>query len=436
VAGSPAWASDDASPLLERGDLPPDVVRSPPGPRTLELAADLGRVEAPGINTLHAGRTRMVLAEALGSNLLDVDGNRYVDLTAGFGVASIGHRHPAVVEAVAQQASRLVHGLGDVHAHPARIAAARALCDLAPFEHARVYWAISGGDAIEIALKTALLHTGSTELVAFEPGYHGLTLGALRATSRPAFRQPFDAPLEAHTSRFPFGGPLREVARRLASSPKVGACVVEPVVGREGILLPADGWLAELAEICRRHATLLIADEVFTGLARTGFRWACDAEGVRPDLLCCGKALGGGMPIAAVLGRREVLDAWSSPGEARHTATFVAHPLACAAASTVLAILERDRLAERAVQLGAWLGEGLRSIAGSHAVRGRGLAWALVARDRDQAARWAGALLDRGYLALAGGPEGSVLQIAPPLIITGEQLEGAVAAIAEVLGGA
>ena len=422
-----------ASPHLERGDLLPKLVSSPPGPRSLELARDLDRFEAPGINTLHRGRTRMVLAEASGSNLLDVDGNRYVDLTAGFGVASVGHRHPEVVAAISRQAESLLHGLGDVHAHPQRVAAARALCARAPFETAQVYWAISGADAIEIALKTALLATGSHALVAFDPGYHGLTLGALRATSRPSFRQPFDAPVERHTVRFDFGGPLGPLACRFGSAPTVGACVVEPIVGREGILLPPAGWLAELAELCRRHQVPLIVDEVFTGLGRTGVWWACAAESVVPDLLCCGKALAGGLPIAAVLARPELFEVWRSPGEARHTATFVAHPLACAAVPVVLSILDRERLVERAAALGERLGEALRGVAGARTVRGRGLAWAVVGRDREQATRWSAALLDRGFLALAGGPAGDVLQLTPPLTIAEAQLDAAIEALAAVL---
>ncbi|HVS15427.1 MAG TPA: aspartate aminotransferase family protein [Thermoanaerobaculia bacterium] len=421
------------SPRLGRGDLPPAMRCRPPGPRTRELATEISRYEAPGINTLVAGDTRLMLAEALGANLLDVDGNRYVDLTAGFGVAAVGHRHPRVLAAIADQASRLLHGLGDVYAHPERVRAARALCARAPSEDARVYWAVSGSDAVEVALKTARLVTGADHLLAFVPGYHGLTLGALRGTSRAAFREPFAGPLEALTDRLPFGGSLAPVSRRLARSPRVGACLVEPVIGREGILLPPAGWLAELADLCRRHGALLIADEVFTGIGRTGRFWACEEEGVTPDLLCCGKALGGGLPLAAVLASSELLAVWEGPGEARHTATFVAHPVACAAASAVLEVVDDERLVERARRLGGWLGERLRAAAKDQLVRGRGLAWAVEAPDAARAHRWVDGLLDRGVVALAGGPEGRVLQVTPPLVVTEGQLEHALAALAEVV---
>jgi acetylornithine/succinyldiaminopimelate/putrescine aminotransferase len=422
-----------SSPRLECGDLLPAMSCAPPGPRTRELAAEISRCEAPGINTLVAGGTRLMIAEARGANLLDVDGNRYLDLTAGFGVAAVGHRHPRVVAALTAQAERLLHGLGDVYAHPARIRAAQALCARAPFEDARVYWAVSGADAVEVALKTAQLATGAAGLVAFTPGYHGLTLGALRATSRAAFREPFASPLEALTDRFPFGGPLAPVARRLERAPRIGACLVEPLVGREGILPPPPGWLAELAGLCRRTGALLIADEVFTGVGRTGTFWACAAEGVAPDLVCCGKALGGGMPVAAVLGRREVLEAWAAPGEARHTATFVAHPLACAAVEAVLQVVDEERLVARAHQLGVWLAERLPASAGGHPVRGRGLAWAIEAPDAASASRWTDRLLDGGVVALAGGPEGRVLQVTPPLVVTEQQLEHARLAIASAI---
>lgn len=425
--------STSAAPTLERGDLLPAMVTRPPGPRARRLASELAGLEAPGVNTLVAGETRMVLAEALGANLLDVDGNRYVDLTAGFGVAAIGHRHPELVEMVRRQAGVLLHGLGDVHAHPERIAAARALCARAPVEEPRVYWAVSGADAVEVALKTALLHTGSLEVVAFDPAYHGLTLGALRVTSRPAFRQPFAAALEAHTSRFTFGAPLDALARRLDATPRVGACVVEPMVGREGIVPPPAGWLTELAALCRRHDALLIADEIFTGVGRTGTFWAGDVEGIRPDVLCCGKAIAGGLPIAAAIARREVFAAWETPGEARHTATFLAHPLACRAVTAVLQVVERERLVERAATLGRRLGERLHAAAAGREVRGRGMAWAVVGSEPQDATRWADALLERGVLALAGGAQGRVLQVTPPLTIAEAQLDHAIDELAAVL---
>jgi 4-aminobutyrate aminotransferase-like enzyme len=207
------------------------------------------------------------------------------------------------------------------------------------------------------------------------------------------------------------------------------------MVGREGILSPPPGWLAELAALCRRHGALLIADEVFTGVGRTGSFWACQAEGVVPDLLCCGKALGGGVPVAALLGPHDLLAVWNAPGEARHTATFVAHPQACAALNAVLAIVDRERLVERAARLGAELGDRLRAQVDGPPVRGRGLAWAIEAPDASIATRWVAELLEQGVLALAGGPAGCVLQLTPPLVITEAQLDHALQVLGAVVSG-
>ncbi|MDX1999894.1 MAG: aspartate aminotransferase family protein [Thermoanaerobaculia bacterium] len=423
---------------LEQGDLPPLVTVPPPGPRSRALCTHLARVEAPGVNTLYRGHDQIVWAEALGSNVLDVDSNRYLDFTSGFGVAFVGHRHPAVVAAVADQAGRLVHGLGDVAAHPSRIALADRLCQLAPVDDPVVYFAISGSDAIEVALKTALLATGRSVLLAFEPAYHGLTLGALAAGSRREFQAPFEAHLHGHVRRLPFGASPSALRSALAPG-DVAAVVVEPIVGREGVLLPPAGWLAELAALARSTETLVVADEIFTGFGKTGRRFVVEAEGIRPDLLVCGKALGGGLPIGAVVGTRVAMSAWASDGEARHTATFLAHPLACAAALATLDVIENEELVERARELGAhlaartasWHQRFSRTI---HGTRGRGLLQAVEFAELATASRFATRALDRGVILLAGGPEGRTVQLVPPAVISRERLDDALGRLESVLG--
>jgi 4-aminobutyrate aminotransferase-like enzyme len=413
------------------GDLPPRIVTPPPGPRSRALSQDLRELEAPGVNTLPCGdpaAASVLWEEARGANVRDVDGNIYIDLTAGFGVAAVGHRHPRVVEAIREQAGRLLHGLGDVAAHPLRVELARRLVRLAPVDEPQVFFSISGAEAVEIALKTALGATGRPGIVAFEPSYHGLTLGALTVTSREAFRTPFAAHLHPHVHRLPFGcdpGRVEEVLQR----GDVGGVILEPIVGREGVLVPPLGWLPAISEICRRQATLLIADEIFTGFGRTGRLFAVEHEGVRPDVLCCGKALGGGLPIAAVVARRELFRCWETPGEAFHTATFLANPLACAAALATLEILEEEDLPARAARLGEDLGRRLRTWPDRfdtvEEVRGRGLLWGIQLRTREAAKQWTAEAWSRGVLLLAGGPEGRVAQIVPPLTIKEEQIAAA-----------
>ncbi len=412
---------------LGRGDLPPRIRVCPPGPRSRALARELARTEAPGVNTIYRGKAQIVWAEARGANVLDVDGNRYLDFTSGFGVAFVGHRHPAVVGAVARQSNQLLHGLGDVAAHPGRIELARRLAQLAPVDDPRVYFAVSGSDAVEVAIKTALLATGRPVILAFEPAYHGLTLGALAVSSRPEFQAPFRGHLHPHVRRLPFGADLAQLRSALAPG-DVAAVMVEPIVGREGVLVPPGGWLGELAAAARAVGTLFAVDEIFTGFGKTGHWFAVDAEDLRPDLLVCGKALGGGLPIAATIARAAVLAAWASEGEARHTATFLAHPLAVAAALATLEVIEAENLIDQA----RTLGERLRARTTTwptrfpsvvDTTRGRALLQGVVLRDRGLAGAFAAGARARGVLLLAGGADGRVAQLVPPATITVEQLD-------------
>ena len=406
---------------LSRGDLLPRLRVPPPGPRASQLAADLGAFEAPGVNT---ARGAPAWREARGANVLDVDGNRYVDLTSGFGVALVGHRHPAIVAAVRRQAGRLLHGLGDVAAHPARVALAAALVARAPLADAAVYFAASGADAVEVALKTALLATRRAGVLAFDGGYHGLTLGALAAGGRDAFRAPFAAHIHPHVRHLPYGAPAAALERALADG-AVGCVVVEPVQGRAGVVLPPVGWLAELGALARRHGALLVVDEILTGGGRTGPFFASLDAGIEPDLVCCGKALAGGLPFAAVLGRRELLAAWPANGEALHTATFLAHPLACAAALATLRVLGSPDFTARAAALGAAIAtsvEVLSALPGVRAVRGRGLLWGVELDQDGGAVAWARRALGAGILALPSGARGEVLELLPPAVLTTRQL--------------
>ena len=376
----------------------------------------------------------MLWEEALGSNVLDIDGNRCLDLTAGFGVAAVGHRHPAVVSAVKRQADRLLHGLGDVFAHPARVELSVRLGRLAPLREPQVYFAASGADAVEIALKTGRLYSGRPGILAFTPAYHGTTLGALQATSRPAFRTPFTEPLEHQVHRLPYGAGVEDVQQLLDQQPGIGTCLVEPVIGREATRWPPDGWLAGLATACREHDVVLAVDEIFTAFGRCG-AWFVSAEaGIEPDLICCGKALGGGLPIAAVLGEREVMACWQTEGEARHTATFVAHPLACAAALAALDVIESEGLIQRAQEMGRRFGhrlEPLKQQPGILDVRGAAMLWGVELDSRDRAASLGRHLLERGVIALSGGASAAVLQISPPLVVTDCQLDYAADSLIE-----
>lgn len=422
-------------PRLRSGDRLPVIRVQQPGPRTQQTLSAVARFEAPGINTLVGGERSLVWEEACGSNVLDPDGNLLLDFSSGFGAAAVGHRHPKVVAAVQNQAARLLHGLGDVHTHPARARLAAKLVELAPMPDAQVYFAVSGSDAIEIALKTALLATAKPGILVFDPAYHGLSLGALAATSRGLFRLPFAPHLHHHIVRLPFACPQQLVEDCLLMRElTIGAVLVEPIVGREGVIVPPSGWLRDLSEICLRKGVLLIADEIFTGFGRAGCWFVSSDEGVTPDLVCAGKALGGGLPIAAVIARRDLLAHWHTEGEALHSSTFVAHPLAMSAALAVLEIIESESLLSRATESGKRLEAGLRRKLGAEPaireIRGKGLLWGIEVNSAALARTWSLQALSSGLIVLVGGSDGRVLELCPPLTTTTRQLDAAVEILA------
>ncbi|MEE8148496.1 MAG: aspartate aminotransferase family protein, partial [Longimicrobiales bacterium] len=358
-------------PASEFGSVLPSIVAPPPGPRSQALAERLRPVESRNVTFLSEDFP-VFWEEAAGANVRDVDGNVYVDFTGAFGVSLAGHRHPRVQRALVEQSERLVHGMGDVHPPARKVELLERLSTLAPWEETRTVLGSSGSEAIEAALKTSELSTGRSGIIAFEGAYHGLTLGSLAVTARPDFRGPFQTRLHQGVSFAPYPATaeeaevaLAEVERLLSEGVRsdvgpggrpphrVGAVVVEPVQGRAGVRIPPPGFLGRLAELTHAAGSLLIFDEIFTGLGRTGVVFEHEREGVLPDLVCVGKALGGGLPLSACLGSREVMDAWpESGGEALHTSTFLGHPLSCATALAFLDVLEEENLAARAFDLG------------------------------------------------------------------------------------
>ncbi len=408
------------------------IVTAVPGPRSRELAARLARCEAPGVTYL--GRDYPVFWErAHGALVTDVDGNRYLDLTSAFGVATTGHGNPAVAAAAGAQAARLLHGMGDVHPTEVRLQLLEALAALAPGGLCKTYLASSGSEAVEFALKTALLATGKPRVLAFQGAYHGLSLGALEVAGIAKFRDPF-APLVAERATFlPYPGAAATAAGALAAAraaltadPQIGAVIAEPVQGRGGVIVPPAGWLRGLRALCDERGLLLILDEIYTGFGRTGTMFACEREGVVPDLLCVGKALAGGLPLAATIGTARAMDAWPvSAGEALHTSTFLGNPPACAAALANLAELERLDVAGRVRAGEAWLRarlNALRRYPRVRDVRGLGYLWAVEFADGGFANRVVVGGLARGLILLQSGPTGTSITLAPPAVIEPEQL--------------
>ena len=413
----------------------PDIRTEVPGPRSRALAARLARVECPEVTAL--GEPPVFWERASGANVWDPDGNRYVDLLAGFGVAALGHAPREVVEVQAEQAATLPHALGDLQPARVKVELLETLERVLPADLGCAILSSSGSDAVESALKTALRVTGRPGVVAFVGAYHGLGLGALDTTWRAHFRAPFEQRLPGRTRFVPYGdaGAVRDALR----AGDVGAILVEPIQGRGGIVVPEPGFLAALRELADGVDTLLVADEIYTGLGRTGSMLACEAEGVIPDVVALGKALGNGFPISACAGREAVMRAWGeSDGEAVHTSTHLGNPVGCAVARRVLEILERDALPKRAAELGARLLARLRRELGAsphvREVRGRGLMIGVELDSPERAERATREMLRRGYILLGEGDDGRVLSLTPPLSIAEELLDGAVDALLQSLG--
>lgn len=429
----------------------------------------------------------IVWERAKGVHVWDADGRKYLDLTAAFGVAAAGHANPRVVQAGRRQMATLVHAMGDVHPHALKATLARELSRIT-FERwmraksevrspksevtgrerrdgavqisnlksgrttGKTIFCNSGFEAVEAALKTALLATGRPGVIAFEGAYHGLGYGALNATHRAHFRGPFRSQLGRFGHFVPFPGASAELAQlherigRLMKTSGIGAVLVEPVQGRGGINLPPPEFLPMLRRLCDEHGALLILDEIYTGFGRTGEWFACEHSGVVPDLACLGKALTGGFPLSACVGRADVMDAaWPpSNGEAIHTSTFLGHPVGCAMALAQIAEIRRERLVGRSARLGRVLLAELSKVQGPKSnvvcgARGVGLMAGIELRNADGtpatdfALRAVQQMLRRGFILLPEGEHAHVISFTPPLTITEAQIRRAVAVLGEVL---
>jgi 4-aminobutyrate aminotransferase/(S)-3-amino-2-methylpropionate transaminase len=434
------------------GQQPPAIRVPPPGPMSRALEARRSRVECQGSFAGSAAESGaaapalpVVLASGRGSNLYDVDGNRYVDLAAGFGAMLLGHGAPALTHTIQGQVARLVQGLGDAVPSDIKIALLERLAALHPGVRPRVLLTGSGSDAITAALKTALLFSGRPDVLAFDGSYHGLGHGPLGACGyRASFRLPFAAQLNPHVEFAPYPGVrgasaeasigfVESVLRRR----KIGAVLVEPVVGRGGCHVPPNGWLGELCELAHRHGALVVADEIWTGLGRTGAMLRSVDVGASVDLVCLGKGLGGGLPISACIGPEPIMQAWAREPAVVHTSTHAGAPLGCAAAIATLDALRTKRLDARAREVGTrWrdtLARDLARLEPVVAVRGVGLMIGIELDSGARALAASQALLGRGYLVLTGGLSDEVLILTPALNIDEALLLGLGTALREVL---
>jgi 4-aminobutyrate aminotransferase / (S)-3-amino-2-methylpropionate transaminase / 5-aminovalerate transaminase len=383
----------------------------------------------------------VVYARAYGCNVWDVDGNRYVDLCGGFGALLLGHGHPRVERAVAEQHGKLSLALGDLFDSDVKLRLLAELERWFPLGASQAILGLSGADSITAALKTAVLATGRAGVVAFHGAYHGLSYAPLAAVGlRESYRRPFEAQLGTHVTWLPFPDTEESLGHfeDALATVEVGAVLLEPILGRGGIRSLGPSELERIREATREAGALLIADEIWTGLGRSGARaWTLDA-GITPDLLCLGKGLGGGLPMSACVGSSGLLSNWARPAEVVHTSTHAGNPLGCAAALATLATLEEEDLVLRSQREGeAFKTQLIAALEGFPVeVRGQGLMLGIELKGRPgAAARAMDALLDRGYIVSTGGGERDTIVLTPPLLVARELTEAFSHELPRVLSG-
>jgi len=425
----------------------PEIRVKPPGPRSRELSARLARAESPAVEARREAREleTIVYDRGEGTFVFDVDGNRYVDLAAGFGALLLGHGDESVQNAIIAQTKKLALALGDVYASEPKVLLCEKLAALYPEPGARVLLGATGADAVTAALKTAVLATGRSGVLAFAGAYHGLSYAPLAACGLHAsFREPFVEQLGRHVTFAPF--PTNEAEendciihmQNALISGQIGAVLVEPILGRGGCVVPPPLFLRRVRDLCDKAGALLVVDEIWTGLGRSGSMLMSVSQGVLADVVCLGKGLGGGVPISACIGSAKAMAPWGARGGATlHTATHFGNPIACAAALATLARLTELGLADHARRAGEdfleLLNERFAGDARVRGVRGRGL---MIGVQLDSAARALGAmraLLERGWIVLTGGAAGDTLTLTPPLGIELRALEAFVPALADAL---
>jgi len=373
------------------------------------------------------------VARAAGATVWDREGQAYLDLLAGMGVANVGHTHPEVVAAVRAQAERHLHVMvyGEFVQAP-QVELATRLAALLPAPLSVVYFTNSGAEAIDGALKTARKHTGRRRFVAFEGGFHGDTWGALSIGGNPVYRTPFE-PLLSHTTLLPFGDP----AALAAIDGDTAAVVIEPVQAEGGVRIPPPGYLATLRRRCTETGALLVFDEVVTAFGRTGRLFGFEHTGVVPDLLVLAKAIGGGLPLGAFVGSREVMRTLSHDPPLAHVTTFGGHPLSCAAGVAALDVLLRDDLPGRAARLGAAMQDRLRALVGRGGlanVRGLGMLIGLEFDEPSACARAAERAFSQRLILNWTLHRDTVIRLAPPLVLTDAEADEALARLAVALG--
>lgn len=409
-----------------------ELVTEVPGPESRRLAAAAAGSVARPVSP----NGEVFIASGSGAVVLDVDGNRLIDMVSGLGCLAVGYSHPRVVAAVQEQAGRFLHTDYNLvayeiyHRLAGRVAAA---CG----GDRRVAFFNSGAEAVENSVKVARAVTGRAGIMCFEGGFHGRTHFAMSLTFRERPYKHGFGPFSSDVHRVPYPGldsttmgEFRKEALRLLAGGGIAAAIVEPILGEGGVIVPPDGFLEVLGELCATHGVLLVVDEIQTGYGRTGRFLASQHGPVVPDLVLLGKSIAAGLPLSAVVGKSELMSLLEP-----HTlgGTYVGNPVACAAGLAVLDVMESESLISRAEPIGSRLREAWRQIADQDPrisdVRGRGAMVGVSFRNAHEAETVVAAAADQGVLVTSAGVRGNVVRHLPPLVLTDDELEEAIAGL-------
>jgi putrescine aminotransferase len=388
----------------------------------------------PGLERLMAFMGVGLEWRAEGCYVYDAEGRRYLDCLGGYGVFTHGHRHPKVIEAVRRQLDLMPLSAKVFFSKPLADIAEK-LAEISPGDLQYSFLCNSGTEAVEGAIKVARKATGRTKFVCTIGGFHGKSMGSLSASGREVFRAPFD-PMVPGFAHVPFGD-ADAMAKEIDE--QTAGVIVEPIQGEAGIVIPPDDYLPKLRELCDRAGALLIADEIQTGLARTGRMFAVEHVGVKPDIMTLAKALGGGvMPCGALLATPPVWEKAFAENPLIHTSTFGGNPLAAAAALAAIQAIEEEGLCERATALGGRMLAALRQVQRKHPqhigeVRGRGLMIGVSFSQDDIGELCIGQLISRGVIAAFTLNNPRVIRIEPPLVITENEVDFAAHVFAEAM---
>jgi 4-aminobutyrate aminotransferase len=426
----------------------PRLITELPGPLALEVLERDRATTSPSLPRAYPFAPK----RGAGSVVEDVDGNLFLDVNAGIAVASTGHCHPAVVEAIQRQAAELIHYSASDFYLPIYSELTERLDAIAPMSgRARSFLTNSGTEAVEAAMKLARHHTGRPYIIAFYGSFHGRSYGSVSMTaSKASYRTGFGpllpgvfhafygdgrdlpVPPRGDEAGFPTIDYIeRLMMKRLVAPTEVAAIVVEPVLGEGGYIVPPDGWLQALRELCDRHGIMLVCDEVQSGMGRTGKMWAVEHFDVEPDILLAGKGIASGMPLGAMIARDERMT-WTA---GTHGSTYGGNPVSCAAALATIDVIEREHLLENAAKVGGVLMHGLEDIQTRHdaieEIRGLGLMIGVEFADHRTAAAVEHAAFERGVLLLGCGE--SSIRLSPPLVFREDQARVALDLFEEVV---